>query len=108
MRNPIIASMALATVLTFSSIAFSQNPNDPHWRPCPQCVSAADKVTQRAKAANLPFNPHDLSGLWGHNQNRLQLSNAVPPMTPLGKQKYDATETEYSASGTPDSHQPHH
>src|SRR5262245_48438717 len=101
MRNLIIASTAVAIALAWSSVGFSQNPNDPKWKPCPQCVSAADKVKQRAATANLPFNPHDLSGLWGDNQNRLQLSNTVPPMTPLGKQKYDETETEYSASGTP-------
>jgi hypothetical protein len=101
MRNLIIASMAVAIVLASSSVGFSQNPNDPNWKPCPQCISPADKVKQRAATANLPFNPRDLSGLWGDNQNRLQLSNDVPPMTPLGKQQYDATETEYSASGTP-------
>ncbi len=31
MRNSIKAFMALAAVMAFSSIAFSQNPNDPNW-----------------------------------------------------------------------------
>src|SRR6185503_6128502 len=101
MRNSTIVLLVLATLLACSPMAFSQNPNDPAWRPCPQCIGAADKAKQRAASANLPFNAHDLSGLWGDNQNRLQLSNPAPPMTPLGKQKYDATETEYSAAGVP-------
>jgi hypothetical protein len=101
MRNWYVVSMALAIVVGFSFSAFSQDPHDPNWRMCPQCRSAKDKAAERAKTANLPFNAHDLSGLWGDNQNRLQLSLEVPPLTPLGKAKYDETKTEETADGTP-------
>ena len=102
MRNPIIASMALATVVAFSSIAFSQNPHDPNWPMCPQCRSRQDKAAERAKTANLPFNAQDLSGVWSDNQNRIQLDTRnMPPMTPLGEVEHAATETDYAPDGTP-------
>jgi hypothetical protein len=99
MRNSIIASIAVAMVLSFTLSAFSQNPNDPNWKPCPQCRSVQERAAERAKTANLPFDARDLSGLWGDNQNRLQLSTDVPTFTPLGKKMYDATETEYGPTG---------
>ena len=102
MRNPIIGSMALATVVAFSSIAFSQNPHDPNWPMCPQCRSQQDKAAERAKTANLPFNAQDLSGVWSDNQNRIQLDTRnMPPMTPLGEVEHAATETDYAPDGTP-------
>src|SRR5262245_42990387 len=102
MRNKIIVSiLALATVLSFCSIAFSQDPHDPKWRPCPQCLTEKDRAEARAKAANLPFSPRDLSGIWGDNQNRLQLDFNAPPLTPLGQAKYDATKTEETPEGNP-------
>src|SRR4029077_14390998 len=84
MRKTIISLMALAAVLAVSSIAFSQDPHDSHWKPCPQCLSAKDKAESRAKTDKLPFDPHDLTGNWGDNQNRIQLSAEVPPFTEYG------------------------
>jgi hypothetical protein len=101
MRNTIIALSVVATLVAFSSVAFSQDPHDPHWKTCPQCRSAKDKAAERAKAANLPFDPKDLSGNWGDNQNRIQLSRDIPPFTPLGKQMFDATETDKTPDGKP-------
>ena len=91
MRNPINALVALTAVMAFSSIAFSQNPNDPNWLMCPQCRSQQDRAAERAKTANLPFNAQDLSGIWSDNQNRIQLDTGnMPPMTPLGEAEYAA------------------
>jgi len=99
MRNAIVVSVGFATILLFSPTAFSQNPHDPSWKPCPQCVGAEEKTAERAKAANLPFDPHDLSGLWGDNTNRIQLSGKMPALTPLGKQLFEATKTEVTPDG---------
>jgi hypothetical protein len=102
MRNPIIVSIiALTTVLTFCQVAFSQDPHDPNWRRCPQCLTEKERGAAREKVANLPFDPKDLSGVWSDNQNRLQLDFNAPPLTPLGKAKYDATKTEETPDGEP-------
>ena len=102
MRNSIKAFMALAAVMAFSSIAFSQNPNDPNWPMCPQCRSQQDKAAEREKTANLPFDSQDLSGIWSDNQNRIQLDTSnMPAMTSAGEAAYAATETEYSPDGIP-------
>ena len=100
MRNAIIVSVVLATIFAFSSSAFSQNPHDPRWKPCPQCEGAEEKAAERAKTANLPYDPHDLSGLWGDNTNRIQLSGKMPALTPLGKQLFDDTKTDVTPDGT--------
>ena len=102
MRSPILVSViVLATVLAFSPVAFSQDPHDPNWRTCPQCQPERQREALRAKAANLPFNPRDLSGIWGNNTNRIQLDFNAPPLTPWGKEKYDATKTEETPDGRP-------
>src|SRR4030095_11557826 len=99
MRNAVIVSAVLATVFAFSSPGFSQNPHEPGWKPCPQCVGAEEKRDMRAKTASLPFDPHDLSGLWGDNTNRIQLSGKMPELTPEGKKLYDATKTDVTPDG---------
>jgi hypothetical protein len=102
MRNPILVpAIALAAVLAFSPVAFSQDPHDPNWRRCPQCLTEKERGAAREKAANLPFDPRDLSGVWSDNQNRLQLDFNAPPLTPLGQAKYDATKTEETPEGKP-------
>jgi hypothetical protein len=102
MRNSIKALRALAVLMAFSSIAFPQNPNDPNWPMCAQCRNQQVRAEERAKTANLPFDAQDLAGIWGDNQNRIQLDTEnMPSMTPLGQAAYAATETEYSPDGTP-------
>src|SRR5262245_574405 len=100
-RSVFVSTTALATVLYFCSFAFSQDPHDPNWRTCPECRTVKERADARAKTANLPFNAHDLSGAWADNQNRLQLDFNAPPLTPLGKEKYDATKTEETPDGEP-------
>lgn len=102
MRNAISVSiLVLVTVLAFSTVAFPQNPHDPNWKRCPQCLTEKERQAARAKTANLPFNPRDLSGVWADNQNRPQLSFNAPPLTPLGQKLYDATKTEETPDGAP-------
>jgi hypothetical protein len=53
-----------------------------------------------AKVKDLPFDPHDLSGVWGNNDVLLN-TRSVPPMTPWGKEQYEATKAEEAPSGLP-------
>jgi len=99
MRKAFSVSVALATIFVFSSRAFSQNPHDPNWKLCPQCQSQEQKAAEREKAKDLPFDPHDLTGIYGDNQNRPQLSGHMPGLTPLGQQLFDATKTEVTPDG---------
>ena len=101
MRKILISLTAVAAVLAVSSIAFSQDPHDSHWKPCPQCESPKDKAASRAATDKLKFDPHDLTGNWGDNQNRIQLSADVPPFTEYGKQLWDATQTDLTPDGKP-------
>jgi hypothetical protein len=64
-------------------------------------MSEPERVTARAKTADVPFNRRDLSGIWGNNQNRLQLNFNAPAMTAWGQERYDATKTEETVDGAP-------
>jgi hypothetical protein len=94
----IVSIVVMMTVMAFSSAAFGQTK--PTWLPCPQCQTEAAKTAARAKTANLPFSPRDVSGIWG--QNRPQLAVPAPPFTPLGKQMYDATMSEDAGANSKD------
>src|SRR5205085_838583 len=78
-----LSSMAvLPAVLTFSPVSHAQGgqqaaPNQGQRRAAPP-----------SPTANLPFDPHDLSGIWRYGG--ALSSNNAPPMTPAGKAKYDA------------------
>ena len=100
MRSAMHSSVvALAAVLSFCSVVFAQNPSDrPTWRPCPRCVLDREVADAVAKVKDTPFNPHDLSGVWGNNDLLLNTRN-VPQMTPWGKEQYEATKAEESAAG---------
>lgn len=45
--------------------------------------------------ASLPFDPHDLNGIWG-GQSTNNLTKDEPPMTPAGLAFYNKQRTEYS------------
>jgi hypothetical protein len=45
-----------------------------------------------------PFNPQDLSGIWGNNGIDLDLK-ALPSFTPLGQQMFEATRAPEAAPG---------
>lgn len=71
----------------------------PGWLPCPRCQSAPERAAARKehKVDDRPFNPRDLSGVWGNNG--MELHVVVPPFTPKGKELYDATRAEETAAG---------
>src|SRR5579872_3770490 len=48
--------------------------------------------TEPSPTANLPFDPHDLSGVWKGLQNRNTLSRTPPPMTPWAQARYNAAK----------------
>jgi hypothetical protein len=97
MRKHIIVSIVvLATALTFSSRGSAQTAR-PAWLECPQCQTPEAREESRKKEANLPFDVHDLTGIW--NQNRIQLNRNAPPLTAWGKARYDATITETRVNG---------
>src|SRR6266852_5800161 len=59
----------------------------PGCKTCPRCQNNAHIADARVKykVDGHPFNPHDLSGVWGNNGINLD-AKTIPPMTPYGKQ----------------------
>jgi hypothetical protein len=79
---------ALAAVLLFSPVARAQRGQTAQ----PRQQGGANQGQRRGAApsptANLPFDPHDLTGVWRFGGG-LAPDN-VPPMTPEAKAKFDA------------------
>jgi len=104
MRDHVIPLiLTLTVVLGFSSIGWGQDSIvPPGWLICPRCQNQDDRAEARAKykVAGHPFNPRDLSGIWGNNGMELDL-NTLPPLTTWGKQQYDSTRAEFSPTGEP-------
>ena len=99
----ILCIVMLMTVVGLCSAAWAQDDIvPPGWHTCPRCQSQGDRVAARDKlgVASHPFDPHDVSGVWGNNGMELDL-NSLPPLTPWGKQQYDATRAEFSSDGVP-------
>ncbi len=107
MRKVIIVSIfAVAAGLVLSPAAFAQGASDDMpagWRKCPECQTPAErKESEKYKPADMPFNPRDLSGVWGSVRgNAVRGPGAqvfpkekAPAMTPWGKERFDATRTE--------------
>ena len=79
-RPTMLRSVAvLAAVLALSSVSRAQQAAP---------TQGQRRATAPSPTANLPFDPHDLSGIWRFGGG-LGPTNA-PPMTPAGKAKYDA------------------
>src|SRR5947209_2617817 len=76
MRNIVILGVSFA-LLAFSPFALAQGSGlevvpvtpGPGWKTCPRCQNNARVADDRKKAAvdTKPFDPHDLSGVWGNN-----------------------------------------
>lgn len=98
MRNAVSLSIAaVLAVLAVSPMLIAQT--SPDWLPCPRCQSNQERAEARKKYGvdNHPFNPRDLSGVWGNNG--MELNVVVPPFTPKGKELYDATRAEETPEG---------
>src|SRR5882672_7648001 len=83
MRNAASISIpALLVLLALSPLVIAQTSSaalPPGWLPCPRCQSQQDRTQARAKYGvdTHPFNPRDLSGIWGNNG--MELNVVVPP-----------------------------
>jgi hypothetical protein len=85
-------------------------PAPPGWKPCPRCQNNADRraANEKYKVEGHPFDPHDLSGVWGFNGTG-QLGTrgqgggvgivAMAPLTDYGKKLHDATFGEKNQYG---------
>ena len=111
MRNRIILTVFVLTCLAFSQTAWAQDrafgrpttetqPDKdvtpgPGWKTCPRCTNnkQLEAANKAYKVEGHPFDPHDLSGVWGNNGIELDVKN-VPPFTPLGQQMFEATRSE--------------
>jgi hypothetical protein len=105
MRNGIIVSISvLVTVLAFSVAGIAQGqtsvPAPEGWGKCPRCENNKDRADLNAKykVEGHPFNPHDLTGIWGFGGVQATFRNA-PPMTEWGKQQHAATMGDKNAAG---------
>jgi hypothetical protein len=76
-------------------------PPPPGWKACPRCQSQKDRAEANAKdkAESHPFNPHDLSGIWGFNG--LGNPGTPPPLTEWGKIQHEATMGDKNEYGEP-------
>src|SRR5262245_6309288 len=106
MKNRTIFMIALVGVLALSSSAFAQRgqgqngpnaqagagpasiPFPPGWKPCPRCQNNEDRRQDatKYKIQGHPFDPHDISGVWGYDGVGRAFSKA-PEFTPFGKQQ---------------------
>src|SRR5438093_9666424 len=85
-----IIVLVMMTVVAFSSAGFAQT----------------GQAARRAKPkSNLPFDPHDLSGVWSRTGGDRGISNRpgvnVPPMTPAGQKLFDASKPGYGPRAVP-------
>ena len=96
MRISIPALLALV-MLAPAVLAQSGSVYPPGWLPCPRCQTAQERAASFKTVAGRPFNPRDISGIWGNNG--VELNIVVPPFTPKGKEMYDATRADETADG---------
>ena len=119
MRNRIIVSILTLTGLVFSSPALAQDGTfgrettqsqsdkelvpGPGWKTCPRCTNNKqfEAANAQYKVEGHPFDPHDLSGVWGNNGVELDVKN-VPPFTPQGEQMFEVTRSEIPTTNSKD------
>jgi hypothetical protein len=124
MRNRIIVSILALTGLAFSSVSLAQNTNTqertfgrdttesqpikelvpgPGWKTCPRCTNNKQLAAAYAeyKVEGHPFDPKDLSGVWGNNGMELDVKN-VPPFTAEGAKMFEATRSEIPSTNSRD------
>ena len=69
-------------------------------------LAQTGQVARKAKPkSNLPFDPHDLSGVWSRTGGDRGMSNRpgvnVPPMTPAGQRLFEASKPGYGPRAVP-------
>src|SRR5215510_15789238 len=105
MRNSAIVLLGiLAAAIMLSSVVLAQHaPPPPGWPLCPRCQGPMDRAEARAKfkVEGHPFDPHDLSGVWGNNGMELDVKN-VPPFTPKGAEMFEATHSDIPTTNSKD------
>jgi hypothetical protein len=99
----VVATLASASIAGAQTRAAGQNTQrQTPWLPCPRCLTDEEAAAAAEKAKTVPFNPRDLTGLWGLGTNGFNLNQrAMPPMTPWGQQKYNAAKPGLGARGQP-------
>ncbi len=64
----------------------------PGWKTCPRCQNPGqEKASLEKYKPAQPFNPRDLTGVWGNDGIPLNHS-ALPALTPFGQQLFAATQ----------------
>jgi len=119
MRNKIIVTTFALLSLSFPVIGRSQDANfgrgvtesqpdkelvpGPGWKTCPRCTNNKQLAAAYAqyKVEGHPFNPKDLSGVWGNNGLELDVKT-VPPMTPEGDKLFNATKSDIPTTNAKD------
>src|SRR5437667_8309493 len=99
MKNQIFAfTIGLAVLLAFPSLIWAQGgaPPPPGWKSCPRCQTSNDRkeMKEKYKVEGHPFDPHDLSGVWGYDGNRLDVKT-FPGFTPQGEKLWAATKGDF-------------
>jgi hypothetical protein len=90
MRTWLLNSViVLATVFACASLAHAQADEGPGGVPRTRGRGQSDAPSPTAK---LPYDAHDLTGVWMGRQNRNTLSRTPPPMTPWAQARYNAAK----------------
>lgn len=74
----------------------------PGWKTCPRCQSNQDRrnAEKEYQVNTRPFDPRDLSGVWGFLGVTLAFAHdTAPPLTEWGKQQYEATRGKTGPDG---------
>ena len=107
MRYTIVSILGLAALLVFLPAASAQKLElgklpgtevvevtpGPGWKTAPRSQNEGHlkAAIEKYKVVGHAFNPRDLSGVWGNNGIALDFKT-VPPMTPYGKELWDASQ----------------
>jgi hypothetical protein len=91
---------ALALPVAGMAQAPGSVPAPEGWKQCPRCQNNNDRAAAKAayKVDGHPFNPKDLSGVWGYSGVAGTFRNA-PPLTEWGKQQQALTLSDKNAAG---------
>lgn len=95
LRSQLKVILALfVAVLAFSFVSFAQGDNAQGDEGAHAQRGRRNRDADTSSpTANLPFDPHDFSGIWiGHGKAMDTLSNNPPPMTAWAKARYDAAK----------------